>query len=254
MTQESFATLQSFFPSSCSLRTLSPYPRAPLCSVSLPRRCARPKSCARLPKAAPPCLTKRAREGEGRGSSSQPVLGARSRARCFARCCKSSLHMSGASHATLLPLSNESAFALLNGVLVGWVLLFLAPRWRYTPSATLAIGVGYTVVYTVLVLEAALPGAAPLPEGAGFGTLEAVQKLFAAPRAVLGGWTHYVAYDLLVARGCVLDALARGIPRLLWTATLPLLLMVGPAGLLAYVAIAAAYPYQEKPHWRQRQR
>ena len=80
------------------------------------------------------------------------------------------------------------------------------------------------------------------PEGAGFGSLAAVQALFSKPRNVLAGWTHYIAYDLLIARGAVLDSHTRGVPWMLMTACLPLMLMVGPLGLVAYLGVASFYP------------
>lgn len=147
---------------------------------------------------------------------------------------------SSTATATALPLESEAIFSSLNAVLLGWLLLALAPRWRYTAGVTLALGAGYSLLYAALALEAALEG--DQPEGAGFGSLAAVQALFSKPRNVLAGWTHYIAYDLLIARGAVLDSHTRGVPWMLMTACLPLMLMVGPLGLVAYLGVASFYP------------
>lgn len=147
-----------------------------------------------------------------------------------------------AENAFRLPLQSDAAFQALNFVCVGWALLALAPRWQHTPKATLAIAAAYSALYAALVVEAALGGAGEQPEGAGFGSLAAVVALVSKERNVLAGWTHYIAYDLLVARGCVLDARTRGVPWIMVSLLMPLFLLAGPVGLVAYLALAALYP------------
>ena len=144
-----------------------------------------------------------------------------------------------AENAFQLPLESDVAFEALNFVCVGWALLALAPRWRHTPKATLAIAAAYSALYAAFVVEAALSSQ---PEGAGFGSLATVRALFSKERNVLAGWTHYIAYDLLVARGCVLDARTRGVPWVMVSLLMPLFLLTGPVGLVAYLALAALYP------------
>ncbi len=57
---------------------------------------------------------------------------------------------------------------------------------------------------------------------------EAVRKALGEPDIFLGGWTHYIAFDLFVGRWIWQDALERG-----RSARLALFLtwMAGPAGL-----------------------
>ena len=136
--------------------------------------------------------------------------------------------------------SSERIFASLNLVLVGWALLVVAPRWRHTGNATLGIALAYALLYALLAGEAALDE--DQPEGGGFGSLAAVTALFSKPRNVLLGWTHYISYDLLIARGCVLDSLQRGVPWLVMALCLPVLLMLGPLGLVLYAVVASLYP------------
>lgn len=70
----------------------------------------------------------------------------------------------------------------------------------------------------------------------GFQSLAGVQALFAAPGKMLGAWTHFLAFDLLVGRWMVDDALLPGRSRWLLVPGLPLTFMYGPLGLLLYLA------------------
>jgi hypothetical protein len=87
------------------------------------------------------------------------------------------------------------------------------------------------VVYVVL-LAATLPGA----EG-GFSSLAGVSALFDDPWALLAGWTHYLAFDLFIGGWEVRDARQRGVRHLFVVPALVLTFLVGPAGLLLYLAI-----------------
>jgi Domain of unknown function (DUF4281) len=70
----------------------------------------------------------------------------------------------------------------------------------------------------------------------GFDSLASVQALFASPGKMLGAWTHFLAFDLLVGRWMVDDAAQPGRTRLLLVPGLPLTFMYGPLGLLLYLA------------------
>ncbi|MEO8249967.1 MAG: ABA4-like family protein [Burkholderiales bacterium] len=87
-------------------------------------------------------------------------------------------------------------------------------------------------VYAVLLVR--YWGSAP---GGGFGSLDAVATLFAAPGKLLGGWVHYLAFDLLIARWIVDDGLAARLPRWLLLPCLIPAFLYGPVGLLLYLAL-----------------
>ncbi|WP_157197710.1 MULTISPECIES: ABA4-like family protein [Methylomonas] len=72
--------------------------------------------------------------------------------------------------------------------------------------------------------------------GGGFQSLEAVQILFAAPGKMLGAWTHFLAFDLLVGRWLVDDASSEGNSRLPLVIALPATFLFGPLGVLLYLA------------------
>jgi hypothetical protein len=65
----------------------------------------------------------------------------------------------------------------------------------------------------------------------GFGSLSQVATLFTSRWALLAGWTHYLAFDLLVGSWEARDARAHGIPHWLVLPCLFLTFMFGPAGV-----------------------
>lgn len=126
-------------------------------------------------------------------------------------------------------------------VLPGWLALLLAPL-RRAPAigfarACAALAAG---LYVVLLVRGVATGPG-LPEGAGFSTLAGVQALLSTRAAILGGWVHFLAFDLFVATWIAEDAPRAGVPHLLLVPVLALTLMAGPAGLLLYLLIAAAF-------------
>lgn len=132
-------------------------------------------------------------------------------------------------------------FAIANPlVLPGWLLLIAAPRWKWSLRAVRVLLVPLlSVGYAAVIL--ARFGAA---EG-GFGSLAAVQQLFADPYLLLAGWVHYLAFDLFVGSWIVEDALARRVPAWLRIGVLPFTFMFGPMGLLVYLAGRTAYDRPE---------
>ena len=52
---------------------------------------------------------------------------------------------------------------------------------------------------------------------------------------MLGAWTHFLAFDLLIGRWMVDDALGPGRSRLPLVLSLPVTFMFGPLGLLLYL-------------------
>lgn len=126
-------------------------------------------------------------------------------------------------------------------VLPGWAALILAPLRRDIAipvarfSAALAAG-----LYVVLLVRGVATGPG-LPEGAGFSTLAGVEALLSTRAAILGGWVHFLAFDLFVASWIVEDAPRARVPHALLVPVLALTLMAGPAGLLLYLLLAAGF-------------
>jgi hypothetical protein len=123
--------------------------------------------------------------------------------------------------------------------LMGWVVLFLFPLWPVAAKTAVfsIVVVLLCVVYTYLVFFGrALDAPGPKSKG-NFSSLDGVITLFKSPRAVLAGWIHFLAFDLLVGLYVATDAARVGITHWWMLPVLFLTLMFGPAGLLLYLVI-----------------
>lgn len=132
-------------------------------------------------------------------------------------------------------MSPAAIFSIVNLLpLPIWALWILAPRSQ--PARVVAESLwpwqGLAVLYLVFLVIALGGGA---PDGAAaapdFGSLAGVMALFDSEWGTLAGWTHYLCFDLFVARWIMNDAPAGGY-RL--APVLFLTLMAGPVGLLLY--------------------
>lgn len=131
----------------------------------------------------------------------------------------------------------ESLFSLASYLsLPGWLLLILAPRWRW--SARLIGPVILPIILSALYV-AALALHLPHAEG-GFGSLAEVRALFSEDWILLAGWIHYLAFDLFVGSWEVRDAQRIGVPHLIVVPCLILTLFVGPVGFLCYLLARAS--------------
>jgi hypothetical protein len=75
----------------------------------------------------------------------------------------------------------------------------------------------------------------------GFGSLDEVAALFRTRELLLAGWLHYLAFDLFVGAWEVRTARTAAIPFLLVVPCLGLTFLFGPAGLLAFLVLAASF-------------
>jgi Domain of unknown function (DUF4281) len=140
-------------------------------------------------------------------------------------------------------------FALANSlVLPLWALMIFAPRARLTARVleSTAIVLPPIAVYALLVLPN-LPSLLPIVARPELG---AVAALLGSPAGAAAAWAHFLAFDLWVGRFIVLDARERRIPTPLLSAILVLSLLLGPLGLLAYLALRAELPQKMLPGWK----
>jgi hypothetical protein len=129
-------------------------------------------------------------------------------------------------------MTAEELFSILNLMTVAaWLALVCLPRVRWTATLLpVVMPLLLAALYVALV-------AATLPRtDGGFSSLSAVRALFDNPWALLAGWTHYLAFDLFIGGWEVRDAQRRGIRHLLIVPALILTFLLGPAGLLLYLA------------------
>ncbi|MCF6320945.1 MAG: DUF4281 domain-containing protein [Rhizobiaceae bacterium] len=114
--------------------------------------------------------------------------------------------------------------------MVGWLTLLaspLIPHWSDKISGyiiPLILSVGYV---TLIILF-------PTAGDGGFGSLAQVVKLFSYPNAVMAGWIHFLAFDLLVGAWICRTARQQRVKFWLVIPCLPLTFLFGPAGFLAF--------------------
>ena len=131
--------------------------------------------------------------------------------------------------------------------LAGWIALAAAPLRRgLAVAAARWLAALLCGGYATFLAHGLLFGDA-LPEQAGFGSLDAVAALFASREALLAGWVHYLAFDLFVGSWQVEDAPAARLPHALVLVCLLLTFVAGPAGLLAYLLLRAAWARRRLP-------
>ncbi len=140
-------------------------------------------------------------------------------------------------------LTPDQAVSLGNQVaMAGWAILILLPRWDAIVSVPkyiipLALCLPYPLLF--------------LPEfagsGGGYGSLEAIAKLFENPKLLAAGWLHYLAFDLFIGAWIAQDADRLGAPRSIQAGLLVLTFMFGPIGLALYLIARTLFliPVQE---------
>ncbi|MEM6963174.1 MAG: ABA4-like family protein [Bacteroidota bacterium] len=113
-------------------------------------------------------------------------------------------------------------------VLPCWLTLLVIPEKKWIKY--LVVGV---VLFLALIYVSQLPTFFQQEEG-GFGSLEEVMLLFKNKNAVLAGWIHYLAFDLLVGTWIATNAVKKSISKLLVAPCLLCTFMLGPVGFLLY--------------------
>lgn len=130
----------------------------------------------------------------------------------------------------------ETLFSFFNnGVLPAWILLAVAPDWRWTQRIVHAFWI--PLLLGCAYLLAILNGIGQGPEGANFFSLEGVMLLFHNPWSALAGWVHFLAFDLFVGAWEVRDARRHQIAHGWVIVCLGFTLMTGPFGLALYAVL-----------------
>ena len=126
----------------------------------------------------------------------------------------------------------ESVFSVCNtSALLGWIILVAGFRKPWAVQAARGLALGFAALY-ILVLASHFGDA----QG-GFGTLAQVMALFTNKWVALGGWVHYLAFDLFVGAWIVEQGQKDGLALWRFLPALPLTFLFGPAGLLLFTLI-----------------
>jgi hypothetical protein len=128
-------------------------------------------------------------------------------------------------------MSTDRIFELVNAIaFFSWLVLFIIPYSKVVQRVLLNLVVGgLSGYYTYLFATSFDPTAF-----SEFSTLEGLMGLFTSKEAVLMGWVHYLAFDLVAGIFIARDAEKEGFSsRILPLFLLPCF-MAGPLGWFAY--------------------
>ena len=129
-------------------------------------------------------------------------------------------------------MTTDTVFTIANtSVLPMWLLMIILPKWKVTRFL-----VDYRVIPLLLSLVYATYIGLSMLGGTNFdfGSLESVMNLFTEKEAVLAGWVHYLAFDLLVGMWMIQKNRTIGIHQLLMVPCLLGTFMFGPIGFLLF--------------------
>ncbi|AXT50996.1 DUF4281 domain-containing protein [Aquimarina sp. BL5] len=115
-----------------------------------------------------------------------------------------------------------------------WILMVLLPKWKVTRFLIdfKIVPLLLSIVYAIYIFLAMQIGG-----GMDFGSLSSVMELFTEENAVLAGWVHYLAFDLLVGMWILDQNKKLGIHQLLIAPCLFATFMLGPIGFLLFIII-----------------
>jgi hypothetical protein len=134
-------------------------------------------------------------------------------------------------------MTPDSVFQLCNSIaMFGWIILIVLPMWYASDKFIIGIIVAlFAIIYTYYIVTniSAI-------DMKSFSSLKGVTALFTNPLAVLIGWVHYLAFDLMVGIWIKNNSLKYGISHWLIIPCLLLTFMFGPIGLLLYLLVRFA--------------
>lgn len=132
-------------------------------------------------------------------------------------------------------MTTAQVFSIVNmAAMPMWLLMIFLPKWKGTRFLIdyKIIPLLLAIVYALYIFQAMQIGG-----GMDFGSLKSVMALFTEENAVLAGWVHYLAFDLLVGMWMVDQNKTLGIHPLLMAPCLFGTFMLGPVGFLLFMII-----------------
>ena len=135
-------------------------------------------------------------------------------------------------------MSTADVFSLANQfVMPMWLLMIFAPKWKVTrwlidyKVFPLALAVLYLTYLIISINSGGM--------SMDFGSLEGVKGLFTVDEAILVGWVHYLAFDLVVGMWMLDQNRDLGIHPILMAPSLLATFMLGPVGLILFMLLKA---------------
>lgn len=128
----------------------------------------------------------------------------------------------------------NSLFSFTNSLaLIGWLILMFLPFWKNRDQYVLSLVIVLlAVVYSVLIL----PGFNRQMLN-DFGSLDGIARLFTNQSALLAGWIHYLAFDLLAGIYIIKNAAKLQLNHWIIAPFLLFTFLLGPFGLLLYTIL-----------------
>jgi hypothetical protein len=118
-------------------------------------------------------------------------------------------------------------------IFLPWLLLILAPNWKFTEPIAFASAIILLVVAAVFTFRFITHGGS---EGS-FLNLDGFLNLFRNKEMLLTGWLNYLSFCLLVGAWQSHDARQLKIGHIFVIPSLLLTMLTGPAGLLLYMVV-----------------
>ena len=125
--------------------------------------------------------------------------------------------------------------------MAGWIVLIvspLIPKWS-DRIAGLIVPVLLSLAYAAIVVF--YPA-----ESGGFGSLAEVGQLFSNPQALLAGWIHFLAFDLLIGAWMCRVGRQEGIKFWLVLPCLPVTFLFGPAGFILFSGVRSTSRFMRR--------
>ncbi len=115
-----------------------------------------------------------------------------------------------------------------------WILMIFLPTWKVTQFLIdfKVIPLVLSIIYVIYIFQAIQIGGMM-----DFGSLASVMALFTEENAVLAGWVHYLAFDLIVGMWILDQNKKFGIHQLIIAPCLFATFMFGPLGFLLFTSI-----------------
>ncbi len=139
----------------------------------------------------------------------------------------------------------DTLFSLSNLLVMPfWLLMILLPHWVWTRRIIQSwwVVVPAPLLYTALIL----PQLGGVLGDLANPNLATIAALLGQPAGATIAWVHFLAFDLFVGRWAYLDSRERQITAWITSPVLFSILMVGPLGLLIYLAVRAWVTQEKK--------
>lgn len=116
-----------------------------------------------------------------------------------------------------------------------WILMIFLPKWKVTTFLInyKIVPLVLSLVYIVYIVQGLLIAGGMMD----FGSLQSVMQLFTEENAVLAGWVHYLAFDLLIGMWMIDQNKTIGIHPVLMAPCLLGTFMFGPVGFLLFMIL-----------------